>query len=76
VTLVTSSRDGLLLVPLVFLVNTAQAWIEEGYDSRVRFPAEDPEDRQQTRRFGPIWIWAIQLAGLLVVLHPFFGSIA
>jgi len=61
--------DGLLMVPIVWLVNAAEAVIEELLDIGRRFPAEYAEYRKQTGMFGPISLWAallVFLAGLAV----------
>jgi protein-S-isoprenylcysteine O-methyltransferase Ste14 len=59
--------DGLLMVPLVWLVNAAEASIEEIFDIGARFPAQYAEYRKQTGMFGPVSLWAallVFLAGL------------
>ena len=66
VALVTSSRDGLLMVPMVFLINTAQALIEERFDIGRRFSLQYQEYRKRTGMFGPLWAWIILVGGLLV----------
>ena len=61
--------DGLLMVPIVWLVNAAEAIIEELFDIGRRFPAEYAEYRKQTGMFGPVSLWAallVFLAGLAV----------
>jgi protein-S-isoprenylcysteine O-methyltransferase Ste14 len=65
--------DGLLMIPLIWLVNAAEAAIEEIFDIGVRFPAEYAEYRKQTGMFGPVSLWA----GLLALLAglAFAGSI-
>jgi protein-S-isoprenylcysteine O-methyltransferase Ste14 len=65
--------DGLLMVPLVWLVNAAEAAIEEIFDIGARFPAEYAEYRKQTGMFGPVSLWA----GLLALLAglAFAGSL-
>jgi len=59
--------DGLLMVPAVFLMNTAQAAIEERYDVGVRFRSQYQAYRKRTRMFGPVWCW-VALGGVLLVL--------
>jgi len=59
--------EGLLMVPAVFLVNVAQAGIEERYDVGVRFRSEYKTYKKRTRMFGPVWCWAI-LGGILSLL--------
>ncbi len=56
--------DGLLMVPIVWLVNAAEAVIEELLDIGRRFPVEYAEYRKQTGMFGPISLWAALLAFL------------
>jgi protein-S-isoprenylcysteine O-methyltransferase Ste14 len=64
--------DGLLMIPLIGLVNAAEASIEEIFDIGARFPAGYAEYRKQTGMFGPISLWA----GLLALLAglAFAGS--
>lgn len=67
--LASGTWDGLLMVPVVFLVNAAEAVIEELVDIGRRFPAEYAEYRKQTGMFGPPVLWAallIFLAGLAI----------
>lgn len=72
--LVTLSWDGLLMVPVILLVNMVQALIEERFDIGRRFSVQYQEYRKHTRRFGPIWAWVILLGCLLVVgMIPYFG---
>ena len=59
--------EGLLMVPGVFLVNLAQAVIEERYDVGVRFRSQYEAYKKRTRMFGPVWCWVI-LGGILVLL--------
>jgi protein-S-isoprenylcysteine O-methyltransferase Ste14 len=59
--------EGLLMVPAVFLVNVAQAGIEERYDVGVRFRSQYKVYKRRTRMFGPVWCWAI-LGGILALL--------
>jgi protein-S-isoprenylcysteine O-methyltransferase Ste14 len=59
--------DGLLMFPAVFLMNTAQAAIEERYDVGVRFQSQYQAYRKRTRMFGPVWCW-VALGGVLLVL--------
>jgi protein-S-isoprenylcysteine O-methyltransferase Ste14 len=65
VALVTRSWDGLLMFPLVFLLNMVQALIEEKFDIGVRFPGQHQEYKKRTGMFGPTWVWGIVM-GLLV----------
>jgi protein-S-isoprenylcysteine O-methyltransferase Ste14 len=62
--LLLGTWDGLLMVPVVWLVNAAEAVIEELVDIGRRYPAEYAEYRKQTGMFGPVGLWA----GLLVIL--------
>ncbi len=56
--------DGLLMVPIVWLVNATEAIIEELFDIGRRFPAEYAEYRKQTGMFGPVSLWAALLVFL------------
>ena len=64
VALALGTWDGLLMIPLIWLVNAAEASIEEIFDIGVRYPAEYAEYRKLTGMFGPVSLWA----GLLVFL--------
>ncbi len=57
--------DGLLMVPIVWLVNAVEAVIEELVDIGRRFPAEYAEYRKQTGMFGPVSLWAVLLVFLV-----------
>jgi protein-S-isoprenylcysteine O-methyltransferase Ste14 len=59
--------DGMLMFPVIALLNLAEAWIEERYDIGARFPDEYREYRKRTRMFGPFWFWG-NLAGILVII--------
>jgi protein-S-isoprenylcysteine O-methyltransferase Ste14 len=59
--------DGLLMIPVILLLNMAEALNEESYDIGVRFPDEYREYRKRTRMFGPFWFWG-NLAGILVII--------
>jgi len=65
--LVLGTWDGLLMISSIFLVNAAEAFLEERCDVGVRFAAQYKEYRKRTRMFGPVWIW-ISLAAVLVVI--------
>jgi protein-S-isoprenylcysteine O-methyltransferase Ste14 len=67
VALVFGTWDGLLMIPVILLVNLAEALVEEKFDIGVRFPSEYREYRKRTRMFGPIWLWA-GLAGILLAI--------
>ncbi len=61
--------DGLLMIPLIGLVNAAEAAIEEIFDIGARFPVAYAEYRKQTGMFGPVGLWVgllVFLAGLAV----------
>jgi len=67
VALVFYSWDGLLMIPVILLINMAGALTEERYDIGARFPAEYREYRKRTRMFGPIWLWSILAVILLII---------
>ena len=62
--LILNNFDGLIIYPLLLLVNLFTGKIEEKYDIGPRFKDEYPQYKQQTRMFGPIWFWMI-LVGLI-----------
>jgi protein-S-isoprenylcysteine O-methyltransferase Ste14 len=59
--------EGLLMVPAVFLMNVAQAIIEERYDVGARFRSQYKAYRKRTRMFGPLWCW-LTLGSILALL--------
>jgi protein-S-isoprenylcysteine O-methyltransferase Ste14 len=65
--LVMGTWDGLLMIPALFLVNAAEAFLEERCDVGVRFAAQYGEYRKRTRMFGPLWVWATLVAVLAAV---------
>ena len=65
--LVLGTWDGLLMIPAIFLVNAAEAFLEERCDVGVRFSSAYIEYRKRTRMFGPLWVWA-SLAGVLAAV--------
>jgi protein-S-isoprenylcysteine O-methyltransferase Ste14 len=65
--LVLGTWDGLLMIPVIFLVNAGEAFLEERCDVGVRFSAQYGEYRKQTRMFGPVWVWG-SLAAVLAVI--------
>ncbi|HMF30938.1 MAG TPA: methyltransferase [Candidatus Lokiarchaeia archaeon] len=67
--LLFENLDGLLVVPMIFLINLLEGKIEEKYDVGVRFKDEYPNYKLQTRAFGPIWFWiALIIATVLPIL--------
>ncbi len=60
--------DGLLVFPLVLLLNYVQAKIEEIYDVGRRFKEEYSRYKRNTRLFGPIWFWSFLFISLIFPL--------
>jgi protein-S-isoprenylcysteine O-methyltransferase Ste14 len=56
--------DGMLVFPLVFLGNLAQAKIEERYDVGVRFESAYRSYQETTPLLGPVWFWAAALGAI------------
>jgi len=65
--LVTRNPDGLLFLPALFIINLAQALIEERNDMIVRFPEQYLSYKRKVRIFGPIWLWSVA-AGVNLLL--------
>jgi len=59
--------DGLLIFPFILLVNYIQAKLEEIYDVGIRFKDEYSNYKNQTRMFGPIWLWSILI---IILIFP------
>jgi len=62
------SPDGLLVWPAIVALNLLQAVSEESNDMMVRFGEEYRSYRRNVRMFGPIWMWAICLAAVLILV--------
>lgn len=58
--------DGLLVFPAFFAVFFIGTILEERNDMGRRFPEQYQAFRKTTRMFGPIWIWAVILATMLL----------
>jgi protein-S-isoprenylcysteine O-methyltransferase Ste14 len=67
--LVMRNPDGLLALPAIFVINLAQAIIEERSDVAVRFREQYQAYKQKTRMFGPIWLWSV----VAVIILLFVG---
>jgi protein-S-isoprenylcysteine O-methyltransferase Ste14 len=55
--LITLNWDGMMIFPLIVLVNLFEARSEENNDLRRRFGKEYETYQHQVRIFGPIWFW-------------------
>ncbi|MHC4705532.1 MAG: methyltransferase family protein [Planctomycetota bacterium] len=60
--------DGLLMLPVVFVIIFAVTILEEKNDMCVRFHEQYQAYRQTTRMFGPIWLWSILVVFLLILI--------
>jgi protein-S-isoprenylcysteine O-methyltransferase Ste14 len=49
--------DGLLVMPLIFVINLSQAVSEERNDMIMRFADKYRSYKRKVRLFGPIWLW-------------------
>jgi protein-S-isoprenylcysteine O-methyltransferase Ste14 len=65
--------DGLLVVPLIVLINLLMGKIEEKYDMGIRFKEEYPKYKMQTRAFGPIWFWIVLI--ITIILPAIIGLV-
>lgn len=66
--LVMRNPDGLLMFPAIFVIHFAAEIMEERYDVGVRFREQYQAYRRTTRMFGPIWLWSILIAMLLLLV--------
>ena len=60
--------DGLLVFPAIFVIFLVGTFLEEKNDMCVRFPEQYQAYRQITRMFGPIWLWSIIVAIILLLV--------
>jgi len=65
--LVTRNPDGLLMFPVVFAINFALSLSEERNDMGIRYHEQYVAYKQAVRMFGPIWLWCILIAMLLLL---------
>jgi protein-S-isoprenylcysteine O-methyltransferase Ste14 len=66
--LVMRNPDGLLIFPAIFVIFFALTILGERNDMCVRFPEQYQAYRQTTRMFGPIWLWSIIVAIILLLV--------
>jgi protein-S-isoprenylcysteine O-methyltransferase Ste14 len=67
IALVFGTWDGLLMIPVILLLNMTEALIEERYDIGARFPNKYREYRKRTRLFGPLWFWGVLVVVLVII---------
>lgn len=61
------NHDGVLVSPLVLAAPAMGARDEERYDIGLKFPEQYESYRNRTGMFGPRWLWATLMIGLLVL---------
>jgi protein-S-isoprenylcysteine O-methyltransferase Ste14 len=68
--------DGMLVFPIIFLVNFIQAKLEEKYDVGVRFKEVYDAYKKQTRMFAPFWFWVILIILIILplIISRYFSS--
>jgi hypothetical protein len=64
--LLFNNIDGLLVVPLIILINLLMGKMEEKYDVGVRFRNQYSVYKTQTRAFGPIWLWIALVTAIIL----------
>jgi protein-S-isoprenylcysteine O-methyltransferase Ste14 len=64
--LIFNNLDGLLVVPLITLINLLMGKMEEKFDVGIRFSDQYPQYKLHTKAFGPIWFWIIVLCSILL----------
>ena len=72
ISIVRVNFDGMLVFPLVFVVNFIQARLEEIYDVGKRFKKEYEGYRARTHMFGPYLFW---LGVLLILIAPVLSGL-
>ncbi|MHC4096817.1 MAG: S41 family peptidase [Planctomycetota bacterium] len=71
--LVTRNPDGLLFFPALFVINVAQALIEERNDMIVRYGEQYLSYKRKVRMFGPVWLWgAVSCVNVVLVVTILF----
>lgn len=60
--------DGLLTIPLIFMIYSIQAVSEERNDMLRRFPRKYQPYKQSVGTFGPMWLWVVVLVTVLVLV--------
>jgi protein-S-isoprenylcysteine O-methyltransferase Ste14 len=74
IAIVRTNFDGMLVFPVIFLVNFIQAKLEETYDVGVRFKEEYKHYVTRTGMFCPLWLWVLIGVLLLIPLVIAFAS--
>lgn len=64
--LILYNIEGLLLIPLIILVNFLTGKIEEKYDMKIRFKEEYVIYKKTTKALGPWWFWLIIISSCLL----------
>jgi protein-S-isoprenylcysteine O-methyltransferase Ste14 len=59
VALITLNWDGMMVFPLIVLLNFLEAKSEENNDLRRRFGKEYEVYKHKVRIFGPVWFWLV-----------------
>ena len=72
ISIVRVNCDGMLVFPIVFIMNFIQARLEEVHDIGKRFKEEYESYRTRTHMFGPYWFW---LGILLILFSPLLISL-
>ncbi len=66
--LILNNMDGLIITPIIILLNFFTGKIEEKYDMRVRFGKTYSEYKKNTRALGPWWYWLIIVLSVIISL--------
>jgi protein-S-isoprenylcysteine O-methyltransferase Ste14 len=66
--LLMRNPDGLLVLPAIYVIFFAGTILEETNDMCARFPEQYKAYRQNTRMFGPIWLWSTIIVIILLIV--------
>jgi protein-S-isoprenylcysteine O-methyltransferase Ste14 len=65
--LLTRNPDGLMVLPALFAAYAVLMLLEE-HDLGITFGEQYAAYRQTTKMFGPVWLWAVILAVILLIV--------
>jgi len=65
--LITLNWDGMIIWPIVLLLNILEAIGEEKYDLIPRFEEDYRLYREKVRSFGNVWYWTIMITPVLIL---------
>ena len=73
--LLIRNPDGLLMFPAILIWLFAGTIYEEKRDVGMKFPEQYRTYRQATNMFGPIWVWSVLFAAILLIVASALAAV-